>query len=98
MPVSEVAPRVLVHDQAVITDQDRKYLYVVGEGEVAERREVELGEQIDGLRAITAGLNGDERVVVAGMKRIFFPGAPLAPNEVPMRAPLVGHAEGSAGQ
>ena len=98
VPVSEVAPRVLVHEQAVITDQDRKYLYVVGEGEVAERREVELGEQIDGLRAITAGLNGNERVVVAGMKRIFFPGAPLAPNEVPMRTPLAGNAEGMAGQ
>lgn len=98
VPVSAVEPRVLVHDQAVITDQDRKYLYVVGEGEVAERREVELGGQIDGLRAITAGLNGDERVVVAGMKRIFFPGAPLAPNEVPMRTPLAGNAEGMTGQ
>ena len=98
VPVSEAAPRVLVHDQAVLTDQDRKYLYVVGEGNVAERREVELGEQIDGLRAITSGLNGDERVVVAGMKRIFFPGAPLAPNEVSMRAPQAGVADSMAAQ
>ncbi|MEM7054161.1 MAG: efflux RND transporter periplasmic adaptor subunit [Pseudomonadota bacterium] len=98
IPTSDIAPRLLVHDQAVITDQDRKYVYVVGEGETAQRREVELGEQIDGLRAITAGLNGDERVVVAGMKRIFFPGAPLAANEVPMRTPLVDTVEGAAGQ
>lgn len=98
VPVSEAAPRVLVHDQAVLTDQDRKYLYVVGEGNVAERREVELGEQIDGLRAITSGLNGDEQVVVAGMKRIFFPGAPLAPNEVSMRAPQAGVADSMAAQ
>ena len=98
IPTSEVMPRLLVHDQAVITDQDRKYLYVVGEGETAQRREVELGGQIDGLREITAGLNGDERVVVAGMKRIFFPGAPLAPNEVPMRTPQVVTAAGTTGQ
>ena len=54
--------------------------------------------EIDGLRAITSGLNGDERVVVAGMKRIFFPGAPLAPNEVSMRAPQAGVADSMAAQ
>ncbi|MEM1081129.1 MAG: efflux RND transporter periplasmic adaptor subunit [Pseudomonadota bacterium] len=88
VPLTDAAPRLLVHDQAVLTDQDRKFVYVVGTGGVAERREVVLGAQMDGLRDIISGLNGDEQVVVAGMKRIFFPGAPLAPTTVSMRDPV----------
>jgi multidrug efflux system membrane fusion protein len=32
----------LIDDKAVLTDQDRKYVYVVGEGNKAERRDLEL--------------------------------------------------------
>jgi multidrug efflux system membrane fusion protein len=78
----------LVHDQAVLTDQDRKYLWVVGEGNTALRKDVTLGEAIDGLRVVEAGLDAGDRVVVNGVRKIFFPGQPLAPREVPMDAPL----------
>jgi multidrug efflux system membrane fusion protein len=77
----------LIHDQAVLTDQDRKYVYVVGEGNTAMRKDVELGSAVDGLRIIKSGLAAGDRVVVNGMKKIFFPGAPLQPVEVPMTAP-----------
>src|SRR5690606_6865897 len=33
----------LVDDKAVLTDQDRKYVYVLGEGDTAQRRDVVLG-------------------------------------------------------
>ena len=33
----------LVDDKAVLTDQDRKYVYVLGEGNTAQRRDVVLG-------------------------------------------------------
>lgn len=32
----------LIDDKAVLTDQDRKYVYVVGEGNLAERRDLTL--------------------------------------------------------
>ena len=77
----------LIHDQAVLTDQDRKYVYVVGEGNTALRKDVVLGGSVDGLRIVESGLAAGDRVVVNGMKKIFFPGAPLQPVSVPMDAP-----------
>jgi multidrug efflux pump subunit AcrA (membrane-fusion protein) len=53
----------------------------------AQRRDVRLGPTVDGLVVVEEGLQAGDRVVVNGMSRIFFPGAPLAPVEVPMEAP-----------
>jgi multidrug efflux system membrane fusion protein len=90
----------LVHPQAVLTDQDRRYVYVAdqvtlppemgGTGEPhvgAVRKDVVLGPTIDGLVVVEQGLDADDRVVVNGMRKIFFPGAPIAPVEVPMEQP-----------
>ncbi|MBZ0329737.1 efflux RND transporter periplasmic adaptor subunit [Halomonas sp. ANAO-440] len=75
----------LIDDKAVLTDQDRKYVYVVdGEGR-AMRRDVQLGRMIDGLRVVAAGLEPNDRVVVSGAQRIFFPGMPVAAESVDMR-------------
>ena len=81
----------LVHPQSVLTDQDRRYVYVAAPGEggatIAQRKDVKTGPTIDGLVVIEDGLAAGDRVVVNGMRKIFFPGAPLAPVEVPMDAP-----------
>lgn len=93
----------LIHDMAILTDQDRKYVYVVGENNLAERRDVQVGTLFDGLRIVTSGLRADDRVVVNGVRKIFFPGMPLAPEAVPMDEPLAagssagGAASGPAG-
>ncbi len=94
-------PAFLIHDVAVLTDQDRKYVYVLDDENRAQRRDIELGRAVEGLRIVTAGLQGGERVVVNGVRKIFFPGAPVAPSEVPMDDPLraVGNPQGApAGQ
>jgi multidrug efflux system membrane fusion protein len=95
---SATHPALLIHDQAVLTDQDRKYVFVVGEGNAAQRKDVSLGGKVDGLRIVESGLDPTDRVVVNGMKKIFFPGAPLQPVEVPMDAPntIVETPEGAA--
>lgn len=80
-------PATLIHDRAVLTDQDRKYVYVVGENSTAQRRDVVLGREIDGLRVVTKGLEAGELVVVNGVQKIFFPGMPIAPSTVPMDQP-----------
>ena len=72
---------VLIDDKAVLTDQDRNYVYLVGPGKRAERRELQLGRMVGGLRMVEAGLQPGERLVVAGMQRIHYPGMPLAPTE-----------------
>jgi multidrug efflux system membrane fusion protein len=86
----------LIHDMAILTDQDRKYVYIVGEGSVAERRDVTLGSPYEGLRIVLSGLDSDDRVVVNGVRKIFFPGMPLAPEVVPMNDPLAA-GEAAAG-
>jgi multidrug efflux system membrane fusion protein len=76
----------LIDDKAVLTDQDRKYVYVLGADNKAERRDVKLGRINDGLRVVTEGLTADDRVIVHGVQKIFFPGMPVAPQEIAMGA------------
>lgn len=77
----------LVHEQAVMTDQDRKYVWVVDAKGLAMRHDVVLGDTFDGLRIIKSGLSATDRVVVNGVRKIFFPGQPLKPRDVPMSEP-----------
>jgi multidrug efflux system membrane fusion protein len=77
----------LVDDKAVLTDQDRKYVYVVGEGNRAQRKNIVVGRIADGLRVVQSGLEASDRVVVHGVQKIFFPGAPLNPRDIEMGAP-----------
>jgi multidrug efflux system membrane fusion protein len=77
----------LVNEQAVLTDQDRRYVYVVGEKNSAERRDVKLGAHVEGLVIVESGLNPGDRVIVNGMRKIFFPGQPIVPHDVPMDQP-----------
>ena len=76
---------VLINERAVGTDQNKKFVMVVAEGNKAEYREVTLGAPVDGLRVVTSGLKAGETIVVNGLQRVR-PGAVLAPQAVPMSA------------
>jgi multidrug efflux system membrane fusion protein len=77
----------LVDDRAVLTDQDRKYLYVVGPENKALRKDIVLGRLIDdgtagpnaALRVVESGLESGDKVIVGGTQKIFFPGMPVKP-------------------
>lgn len=75
----------LVDDKAVLTDQDRKYVYVLGEDSTAQRRDVVLGRVIDGLRVVESGLSPADTVIVSGLQKVFMPGMPVAPKKVAMQ-------------
>ena len=77
----------LIHEAAVLTDQDRKFVYVVGADNAAVRRDIVLGREIEGLRVVESGLEPGERIVVNGVRKIFFSGAPVTPAVVPMTDP-----------
>jgi multidrug efflux system membrane fusion protein len=83
---SEVSA-MLIHEQAVLTDQDRRYVYVVGADNAAQRKDVVLGARVEGLRIVESGLEPGDKVVVNGVRKIFFPGQPVNPREVPMDQP-----------
>jgi membrane fusion protein, multidrug efflux system len=77
----------LINEQSVLTDQDRRYVYIVGEKNAAERRDVRLGAHVEGLVVVESGLKAGDRVIVNGMRKIFFPGQPVNPHDVPMDQP-----------
>lgn len=77
----------LVDDKAVLTDQDRKYVYVLGPKNAAVRKDVKLGRMIDGLRVVESGLAPTDKVIVHGVQKVFFPGMPVQPKSIAMGAP-----------
>jgi multidrug efflux system membrane fusion protein len=84
---SDNVPAVLVDDRAILTDQDRKYVYVLGPNNVALRRDIKIGRSAEGLRIVTAGLTPDDQVIVHGVQKIFFPGMPVQPQTIHMGDP-----------
>lgn len=89
------ASAVLVSERAVGTDQDKRFVIVVGPDNKAAWREVQLGAAVDGLRIVTQGLRGGERVVVNGLHRVR-PGTLVAPQPVAMEPQPQRQASGDA--
>ena len=77
----------LIDDKAVLTDQDRKYVYVLGPKNAAVRKDVTLGRMINGLRVVEKGLAANDKVIVHGVQKVFFPGMPVAPKVIAMGDP-----------
>jgi multidrug efflux system membrane fusion protein len=77
----------LIAEQAVGTDQNRKFVYVVKADNTAEYRPVTLGPVIDGLRVVRDGVKPGEKIVINGLQRVH-PGAPITAQIVPM-VPMV---------
>ena len=80
------APALLITDRAVGTDQNKKFVLVVGDDNKVAYREVRLGPLADGLRIVEEGLKADEKIVVSGLQRAR-PGAEVVPEVVAMDAP-----------
>ncbi len=76
-------PALMVSERAIGTDQDKKFVMVVGGDNKASWREVRLGATIDGLRVATSGLKAGERIVLSGLQRVR-PGSLVEPQIVRM--------------
>ena len=74
----------LVPDEAIITDQTRKLVYVVGKDGKASPRPVETGPQVEGLRVIKTGLTPTDEVVIEGITTLQ-PGAAVKAKKVVMK-------------
>ena len=81
----------LIDDKAVLTDQDRKYVYVLGPSNTAVRKDIELGRMVGGLRVVSTGLDANDKVIVHGVQKVFFAGMPVAPQMIAMGDPAPPH-------
>ncbi len=67
----------LVAEDAVGSDQSKRFVYVVGPGSKAVFREITLGQSVNGKRVVTSGLKPGERVILDGLQRVM-PGDQVA--------------------
>lgn len=76
----------LIDDKSVLTDQDRKYVYVLGSKNAAVRKDVVLGRSIDGLSVVESGLTPTDQVIVQGVQKVIAPGELVEPKQIAMDA------------
>jgi RND family efflux transporter MFP subunit len=76
---------ILIEDRAVNTDQDQKYVLLLGANNQIEYRKVKLGRVIEGLRIVREGLKPGDVIVVNGAQRAH-PGVTVTPQRVTMGA------------
>jgi len=72
----------LIPDSAVVSDQARKIVFLVGNDNVVQARPVTLGPLVDGLRVVRSGLKADDKVVLDGLSNpMVRPGAKIVPQK-----------------
>jgi multidrug efflux system membrane fusion protein len=82
VPGSPKYQAVLVPDEAILTDLDRRYVYVVGEDGSVRQQPLRLGSRTDNYRIVREGLKGDETIVVNGLQRVRLGGGKVTPQMV----------------
>jgi RND family efflux transporter MFP subunit len=70
VPVSQPYEALLIPERALASDQNIRFVYVVGDDSTAARRTVELGGQRGNMRIVASGLKAGERVIVKGLQRV----------------------------
>jgi RND family efflux transporter MFP subunit len=97
----------LARDEAVVTDLNQKYVFVLGKNNTLTYCPVKLGPMTQGLRVVRDGLHEGDVIVVNGLQRVR-PGTAVTPKTVSMttsqfnpsgesstESPLVNHEEKS---
>jgi RND family efflux transporter MFP subunit len=80
---NQKANALLVRDAAIGTDQDRRFVLVLGPGDTLAYRPIVPGRLADGLRIVNSGLQRGDKVVVNGLMRVR-PGIKVAATETTM--------------
>jgi RND family efflux transporter MFP subunit len=83
VPVSDPHKAVMITERAVGTDQGIRFVYIVNDQNVVERRDVKLDRVRDGLQIVAEGLKPEDWVIVNGIQRVRD-GAKVDPKRVPM--------------
>lgn len=74
-------PVIAISERSIGTDQNKKFVMIVGADNKTAYREVALGAMTGNLRIVTKGLAARERIVVSGLQRVK-PGDAVTPELV----------------
>ncbi len=97
VPGSPPYSALLIPDQAVGTEQSRKFVLVVDDGGVARQKYVTLGQLDGGLRVVKDGLAAGDRVIINGLMRAR-PGMKVAVQDAGPQAAMSPAAPKPAGE
>jgi RND family efflux transporter MFP subunit len=95
LPIAGAYRAILIPDQAIQSDQERKYVWVVNAKNEVEYRSIELGQAIREWRVVRPpekgkegreGLAAGERIIVDGMQRVRK-GSRVDPEVQPLQPP-----------
>jgi len=75
---AEPSKTILVPEDAVSSDQSKRFVFVVTPAHKADYREVALGQEMDGKRVVISGLHSGEKIIIDGVQRVQ-PGAAVDP-------------------
>jgi multidrug efflux system membrane fusion protein len=81
MGIGALNDAIVVPESTIGNDQNKRFVFVVGAGNKAEYRAVQLGPQMEGNRVVAAGLKVGDQLIVDGLQRLA-PGAPVLPQTV----------------
>jgi multidrug efflux system membrane fusion protein len=74
------ADGLLIPDNAVVSDQARKIVFLVGDDNVVKPAPVVLGSIVDGLRVVKSGLSAEDHIVIEGLANpAVRPGVKVTP-------------------
>ena len=80
--VSEPYEALLIPEVAVLSDQSRKVVLVLGPENTVQPRPVVLGALVDGMRVVVSGLGPEDTVIVNGLMKAR-PGSKVNPQPAP---------------
>jgi multidrug efflux system membrane fusion protein len=92
LPIGADRPSLLIPDTAILSDQDRKYVLVVDDKNIVQRRDVSIGKLLDdGMRIILPGtgttltIAPTDTIITIGLQsaRINYPVEPIRPTTQP---------------
>jgi RND family efflux transporter MFP subunit len=83
VPISDPYKALMITERAIGTEQGRKFVYVVNDQNLVERRDVTLDRVVDGLQVIRDGLKPEDWVIVNGIQRVRD-GIKVEPRKGPM--------------
>ncbi|MHC5022377.1 MAG: efflux RND transporter periplasmic adaptor subunit [Planctomycetota bacterium] len=78
--VNGTGEQMLIPEVSILRDLAGSFVLVADEQNIVQRRDIELGPQVDTERIVSAGLEPTDRVIVSGIQRAI-PGSPVDPQE-----------------
>jgi multidrug efflux system membrane fusion protein len=70
LPGAEVPNAILVPDNAIVFDQDRKVVFTVTAENRVVVKPVQVGPMSEGLRVVLSGLEPTDTIIVRGLQRV----------------------------